>query len=458
MANGFLEGVTGFVSGAQEGGRQASNDFLKGLQVKDQQENREFLRNLNQFKAQTQASEKFNKQLNSITSLQGKADFLQKTATAEGESFVKELAQSSLPVAIEKLNKFQSITSSIEKSIGTSDIPGAITALDAADAEFPNNPRLVGLRSTITRQADQEIISATNTLRAIADLRDDSTTNFTPGEMAQLQDLMKKSSLAISQASLVASKQGIALADQFRDELEARQEARGGGLGIESLTGEAKNRAIAAELERRGDPRAQEAIDTQDKVRETRARFQGLGEAGRSSQTVQNIFDEVGPLVDRIFTSESFGERIVDGVENLFSLITQEGKKAVDLAQYDTIVQGVVGQVRRVVGGEKGVMTEQDAKRIIGLFPRIRALAGIAPDNKKVAKRKIDFLQEGLNKEVRTIMKEKGFTDEEIEAKLGEQKLLAPDQGLEAGAEDFSSLTIEQLDAEIAKEQARIGN
>lgn len=176
---------------------------------------------------------------------------------------------------------------------------------------------------------------------------------------------------------------------------------------LTSLTGDIKNRAIATELEKQGDPRGTQAITASDKAKLERSRVQGTFQQEAKVSNVESIIKEINPLVDRIFTSESFFDRVVDGVKNATSIITQEGAKATDIAQYRSLIDGIAGQFAKVVSGEGGRLTDQDIARVKGLFPDLFGIFG-APDNEKVAKRKMDFLSQSLENELKRILKAQG--------------------------------------------------
>lgn len=68
------------------------------------------------------------------------------------------------------------------------------------------------------------------------------------------------------------------------------------------------------------------------------------------------------------------------------------GAVAPEVADYESLRKGMIGQVARVISGETGVLTDQDIKRAENLLPKLS-------DSQKVAQNKLNNLRELLGRE-----------------------------------------------------------
>lgn len=124
---------------------------------------------------------------------------------------------------------------------------------------------------------------------------------------------------------------------------------------------------------------------------------------------VGDILKEMNPLVNRLFTAEGFWDRVTGAFPNLQAYFLQEGdeQKVIDASFYEALKYGVAGQFAKTVSGEGGRLTDQDIQRVIGLFPTFFNSAFLS-DTKKVASRKMEFLEKRMESERNRILKREG--------------------------------------------------
>ena len=147
-----------------------------------------------------------------------------------------------------------------------------------------------------------------------------------------------------------------------------------------------------------------------------------------TQESVNQIIDEIQPMVDNIFTAgEGFTERAFAAAENFWDKLTQNNP---NVALYQGWVDGTVAPLIRSLG-EKGNLATEDVKRALELFPKLSQSAlNPLPDTQVVAQRKLDMLRQVLGaaqgkgadaaKKILNEAQSQGFFDETRKFDLGE--------------------------------------
>jgi hypothetical protein len=124
--------------------------------------------------------------------------------------------------------------------------------------------------------------------------------------------------------------------------------------------------------------------------------------------SADNIIKTMQPIVDRLFTAGGFVSRVGETAGVIFQ---REFLGETDAVFYEALKEGVIGQFVKIVGGESGSrLSDQDIKRMRGLFPAMHAGIFGLIDTRKTAQRKMQFLVENMEKLRSDILSKAGVT------------------------------------------------
>lgn len=124
--------------------------------------------------------------------------------------------------------------------------------------------------------------------------------------------------------------------------------------------------------------------------------------------SADNIINTMQPIVDRLFTAGGFVSRVGETAGVIFQ---REFLGETDAVFYEALKEGVIGQFVKIVGGESGSrLSDQDIKRMRGLFPAMHAGIFGLIDTRETAKRKMRFLIENMEKLRSDILSKVGIT------------------------------------------------
>ncbi len=124
--------------------------------------------------------------------------------------------------------------------------------------------------------------------------------------------------------------------------------------------------------------------------------------------SADNIIKTMQPVVDRLFTAGGFVSRVGETAGVIFQ---REFIGETDAVFYEALKEGVIGQFVKIVGGESGSrLSDQDIKRMRGLFPAMHAGIFGLIDTRKTSQRKMRFLVENMEKLRSDILSKIGVT------------------------------------------------